>query len=304
MVHHTNCPLCSSERIVLKFPCTDHFISGEIFPVTTCEDCGFTFTQDHPDEIGISRYYESEDYISHSDTSKGIINRLYRYAREFMLKRKVSIVKKITGKENGIVLDIGSGTGYFLKAMKDAGWSSEGIEINEKARSFTEKEFGIHVYEPGAISKLGSANYDCITLWHVLEHFQDPESYIKEIARLLKPGGKCIIALPNSNSFDASYYKQHWSAWDVPRHLWHFTPDTFKKFAEKNGFSLVQVKTLPLDVFYISMLSEKYRGSKLHFLKGIIIGKWFWMNSIFRKEKSSSLLYILIHHGIPRSSTE
>lgn len=293
MVHHVACPLCSSTELVHEFTCTDHFLSGETFPVVKCDQCGFTFTQDHPGENEAGKYYESEDYISHSDTSKGLTNKLYRFARNFMLKRKVRLVVKVTGQNRGNLLDIGSGTGYFVNAMKNAGWKAEGIEINKKAREFSIAKFGIDVYDPSDLSNLKPGNYDCITLWHVLEHFHDPDVYMREIARLLKPGGRCIIALPNSNSYDARHYREFWAAWDVPRHLWHFTPETFRKFCEKSTFELTKISSLPLDVFYISTLSEKYRGSGFHFFKGIVKGKWLWILSAFNKKKASSLIYVL-----------
>lgn len=293
MVHHGTCPLCSSAEPEKRFTCSDHFVSGETFPVAECRVCGFTFTQDHPGEGEAGRYYESEEYISHSDTSEGLINRLYRLARNFMLRRKCNLVKEVTGLRAGNILDVGSGTGYFANAMKQDGWHAEGIEINEKARNFSSREFGLIVHHPDNISKLEPGSYDCITLWHVLEHFHDPDGYMKEISRLLKPGGRCIIALPNRSSYDASFYGRFWAAWDVPRHLWHFSPATFRKYCEKSMFELINIRPLPLDVFYVSMLSEKYRGAKLHFIKGMIVGNWFWIKSLFNKERSSSLIYIL-----------
>ncbi len=293
MVHLDSCPLCSAVNLKEKFICTDHFVSKEKFPVVRCENCGFTFTQNHPDEADAAKYYESQEYISHSDTAQGLTNKLYRLARKFMLWKKARLVKKVTGISSGKILDIGSGTGYFAHTMKDEGWRSEGVEINEKARDYSKSEFGIDVFDPKELKELRPGGYDCITLWHVLEHFHNPDNYMKEIARLLKTGGICVVALPNSNSYDASYYRQFWGAWDVPRHLWHFTPVTFKKYCEMSMFELINIKTLPLDVFYVSILSEKYKGSKFHFISGMIRGLRFFLQSIFNKERSSSLIYVL-----------
>jgi len=300
MVHHSECRVCSSTRLNNKFICTDHLVSGKEYTIVTCEDCGFNFTQDHPGENEAGKYYESEEYISHSDISEGLVNKLYRFARSLMLKRKSVLIRKLTGLSTGKILDIGSGTGYFLNTMKLAGWQSEGIEINDKARNYSGREFGINVHEPSQISMLKPGDYDCITLWHVLEHFHDPDGYIAEISRLLKPDGSCVIALPNSSSYDARHYKELWAAWDVPRHLWHFTPVTFRRFIEERGFKIIAMHSLPLDVIYISILSEKYRGSKLHFLAGVIKGMWFGIRSLFNKERSSSLIYVLSLS--PRSS--
>jgi ubiquinone/menaquinone biosynthesis C-methylase UbiE len=177
--------------------------------------------------------------------------------------------------------------------MKKAGWTVTGIEINEKARNFSSGHFGIEATGPENLTTLQTASFDCITLWHVLEHFHDPFKYAAEINRLLKPEGICIIALPNSASYDATHYGSFWAAFDVPRHLWHFNPDTFMLFVEKTGFNLYKIMSLPLDVFYISALSEKYKGSGLSFIKGMVKAKWFTLKSFFNKEKSSSLIYIL-----------
>jgi 2-polyprenyl-3-methyl-5-hydroxy-6-metoxy-1,4-benzoquinol methylase len=293
MIHHNSCPLCQSENVQINFSCTDHFISKEIFQIAQCGDCGFQFTQDSPDEKEIGRYYESEEYVSHSNTSKGLVNYLYQLARKYMLRRKLHIVNKITAKKSGSLLDIGSGTGHFANTMKQGGWNVRGIEINDKAREFSESQFGLDVICPDRIASLESESFDCITLWHVLEHFHDPFKYAAEIHRILKPGGVGIIAIPNSGSFDAVHYKEYWAAYDLPRHLWHFSPTTFGLFAEKTGFKLKELRSLPLDVFYISAISEKYKKSSLSFIKGMIRAKFYAFRAFFNKEKSSSVIYIL-----------
>lgn len=293
MVHHSVCPLCSCEKICLHFNCKDHFISKKDFPIYKCHDCGFLFTQDYPDEAEIGAFYESEEYISHSDTSKGFSNKLYQVARGIMLGRKMVLIEKISHLKKGKILDIGSGTGYFAGTMKREGWQASGIEINEKARNFSITNFGIQADPPDKISDYGSNSFDCITMWHVLEHFHDPNKYISEINRLLKPGGVCVVALPNSSSYDAKYYMQFWAAWDVPRHLWHFEPSTFRIFSEKSRFTLENLKILPLDVFYISLLSERYKGSGMAFFKAMAKALIFSLRSVFYKERSSSVIYIL-----------
>jgi len=293
MVHHNVCPLCFSEKIGPQLICNDHFISKKNFTIFKCSDCDFLFTQDYPEESEIAVFYESDKYISHSDTSEGFSNKLYGLARRFMLKKKKQLIKKISGLKEGSILDIGSGTGYFAGTMKKSGWQAKGIEINEKARNFSISHFGLEVSTPDEISTFESNSFDCITLWHVLEHFHDPFNYISEIYRLIKPGALCVIALPNSGSYDAKHYNRFWAAWDVPRHLWHFNPITFRLFSQKTGFLLENLSILPLDVFYISQLSEKYKGSSLPFLKGVLKATIFGFRSVFYKSKSSSVIYIL-----------
>jgi 2-polyprenyl-3-methyl-5-hydroxy-6-metoxy-1,4-benzoquinol methylase len=293
MVHHNVCPLCGSEKTGLQIRCKDHFISKEDFSIFKCSACSFSFTQDYPEENEITRFYESDDYISHSDTSRSFSDKLYRLARNFMLRKKKRLIENVTNLKKGAILDIGSGTGYFAGTMNKAGWLVKGIEINEKARNFSMSQFKLNILTPDKIQSLENESFDCITLWHVMEHFHDPFNYISEISRLLKPGAVCIVALPNCSSFDAKHYKQFWAAWDVPRHLWHFNPDSFRLFSGKAGLNLEKLRSLPLDVFYISTLSEKYIGSDLSFIKGITKAMWFAFLSFFNKKRSSSIIYIL-----------
>lgn len=293
MIKHDKCPLCFSERISLFLRCSDHFLSKEEFPLFKCSSCGFVFLQEYPDEREITRYYDSEDYISHDDNAKGFLNKGYLVARDIMLKRKLKIVEQASGNRNSKILDIGCGTGYFLGTMKKAGWETTGIEPNKKARDYGINNFGLNILPSEKIASLSDGSFDCITMWHVLEHLYDPFRYASEIIRLLKHDGICFVALPNSNSADARYYKEFWSAYDLPRHLWHFNPETFNIFSKKTGFKITKSRILPLDVFYISILSEKYRGSRAPFLKGLLTSGLFMIKSAINKSLGSSLIYYL-----------
>jgi SAM-dependent methyltransferase len=293
MISHNKCPLCLSENIRQHLKTIDYFLSKEQFDLFKCCACGFVFTQDSPEENSIERYYASDEYFSHNDSATGFSSRLYRLSRSIMLKIKRETIKRFTGLKIGSLLDIGSGTGNFISVMKEAGWAVKGIEINKKAREYSVHAFDLEIISPEQISSLPAGSFDCITLWHVFEHFQDPFEYASIISKLLKPGGSCVVALPNSNSFDAGYYEEYWAAYDVPRHFWHFTPLTFKIFSEKSGFDIKYIRSLPLDVFYISSLSERYKGSRFSFFTGMIKGLCFAILSLFNKNKSSSLIYFL-----------
>jgi SAM-dependent methyltransferase len=293
MITHSTCPLCSSGNISPFLKCTDHLLSREQFDLSKCTECGFVFTLKYPDNQNIGKYYESDNYISHDDSAKGILNLIYFQVRRLMLRKKRRIIEKATGLTKGRILDVGCGTGYFAAKIKKVGWDVTGIEPNVKARDFAARHFALNVISPEHISELPSGVFDCITLWHVLEHFHDPFSYAAEIKRLMRPGGLCLCAIPNCSSFDADHYDEYWAAYDVPRHLWHFTPETFRLFAQKAGFRISGINSLPLDVFYISILSEKNKGTKFYFLKGMMKGTLFALRSLFIKARSSSLIYIL-----------
>jgi 2-polyprenyl-3-methyl-5-hydroxy-6-metoxy-1,4-benzoquinol methylase len=293
MIHHKICPLCSSQEIFHFLKCTDHFVTKELFAIWRCEKCGFKFTQDAPEESENSRYYESEDYISHSDSKKGITDKAYQLIRKIMLNRKKRVIRKTTGLSTGSILDIGSGTGHFLHRMKRSGWKIKGVEISSKAREYATSRFNLDIIPPEKIQELPGNSFDCITLWHVLEHIHEPNKFMDEISRLLKPEGVGIIALPNSNSIDSKHYGKEWAAYDVPRHLWHFSPLTIPIFSGNNRFSIIGQLYLPFDVFYISILSEKFRGSKFPFISGTFNGLMFSIRSYFNKSGSSSVIYVI-----------
>jgi SAM-dependent methyltransferase len=273
--------------------CKDFFTSGETFDILRCNNCGFEFTMNPPVESKIEKYYDSGEYISHSDTKKGITNFLFHSARSLMLYRKKRVIKNATGLKTGTLLDIGCGTGYFPAFMKKSGWRVTGVEVNEKAREYAREKFNLDVFTEDEFNARNSDQFDCITLWHVFEHFHDPVKYLTMISSLLNKSGICVVAIPNSASYDARYFRNFWAAYDVPRHLWHFDPDNFKMFTENYGFILEKIRILPLDVFYISILSEKYKGSKAAFLSGMVKGLLFSFSSLFNKKKSSSVIYIL-----------
>ncbi len=267
-------------------------LSKEEFELWGCDNCGFVFTQTIPSTEEIGKYYQSQDYISHSDTNKGLMNRLYHLSRQVMLRMKWRMIRKV--KKNGRLLDIGCGTGYFPGFMKLKGFEATGVETDPKARAFAEKEFNVKVFSPEEfILKKIDGGFEVITLWHVLEHVHDLDLYLERIKEYLAPGGALVIALPNCNSLDARFYKEHWAGYDVPRHLWHFTPSTMKKLAEKHGLQILKLKRLPLDPFYNSMLSEKYKRNRLYMFAGLIIGKLAYLESLFSLKRSSSLVYFL-----------
>ncbi|MEM1318865.1 MAG: class I SAM-dependent methyltransferase [Bacteroidota bacterium] len=292
VIQYTTCVVCNSKNIELDFPTQDYSVSGEAFEIYKCKDCSFHFTQAIPAPEAIGRYYKSEDYISHSNTKKGLINQLYHVVRDYMLGKKHQLVKSLA--KGNQLLDIGCGTGHFLNFMKEKGYQTQGVEVDDDARAFGQKEFGLDVSSPAALFD-GSLNspFDAITMWHVLEHIHLLDDNMKAIRSLLADDGFLIIAVPNRESYDAQYYKQHWAAYDVPRHLWHFSPTTMDKIASKNGFRIQSLSKLPFDSFYTSLLSEKYKENKLFLFSGFTIGLLSYLKSVMDVKKASSVIYIM-----------
>lgn len=293
MIHHSVCPACKSAEISIRFTTEDFSVTKEKFSVFACANCGLLFTQDIPAQDEMAKYYQAEQYISHSDTSKGIINKLYHFVRKRTLISKRKLIIGVAGLKQGSILDIGSGTGAFLKTMQDAGWNIAGIEPDEIARANSEKTHRIRPLKPSGSKDLPTEEFDAITMWHVLEHIHDLDGQMNELHRLLKQSGKIFIAVPNYTSYDAKYYGAHWAAWDVPRHLYHFSPDSMEKLCRQHGFSITSIKPMWFDSFYVSMLSEQYKSGKSNVIKGGIIGLISNLKALFNKKKCSSLIYIL-----------
>ena len=286
------CPLCKSKTIEKQFSCTDHFATGETFDIFKCKDCGFTFTQNIPDEKEIAPYYSSPTYISHSNTSKGVVNKLYHIVRGRMLRRKVALVKKLTLLQNGRIVDYGAGTGYFARAMQKKGWNVTAIEKSAHARKFAKEEFGLEMLPEEALKEIESNSVDVVTLWHVMEHIQQIDAFWEELKRVLESTGIAVIAVPNCTSYDAEFYSEHWAAYDVPRHLWHFSPSTIMRLGEKHGFILERQYPMIFDGFYISLLSEKYKGRRLKTLRGFWNGFLGLCATLDKCNASSSIIYV------------
>ncbi len=290
IIHYQNCPVCNSKRVQTWKEIKDFSISRESFGLWNCRDCGFVFTQDTPILEKIGRYYDSNIYISHSDTDKGIINNIYHRIRKLMLSRKQKLVEK--QYPSGNLLDYGTGTGYFAQQMSKSGWNVTALEISPAAR---EKAYELFKIKAGPPDKIKSyhQHFQVITLWHVLEHVHDLLELKADLINALAPEGILVVAVPNRKSFDARYYGKYWAAFDVPRHLWHFSQTDIENLFLPE-FKLEKIHRMPFDAYYVSILSEKYRDSGiLGMIRALIIASLSNLNSIFASSKSSSIIYIL-----------
>ena len=285
-----SCTACNSSNISYSFNCQDHFISGETFSVARCHDCGFHFTNPRPERNEIAGYYESDDYVSRSKTSAGLINRLFHLSRLYTLSYKKRIVSKHSGGKR--LLDYGCGTGEFVRTMEVSDWDCNGIEPNPQARDAANNKCKTEITDESGLDKLHAASLDAISLWHVLEHIYPLEERIGRFHDLLCSSGTLFVALPNMQSWDARYYGPYWAAWDVPRHIHHFSPSSVKRFFKRFNFELIKTRPMLLDAFYISMLSEKYQKGKPANLKALSSGLKSNCKAFLQDGNYSSLIYI------------
>lgn len=265
----------------------DHSVSRETFSVFRSETLDLLATHPQPSPENLGRYYESEDYISHTDGKRSVFEKIYQLVKGYALEQKCALIAKFAGK--GRLLDIGAGTGDFLARAQSKGWSVTGFEPNPKAAGIAQSK-GVILTD--TTSALPDGTFSAVTMWHVLEHVPDPKAQLDELYRLLQPGGFAFVAVPNFKSYDASYYGTFWAAYDVPRHLWHFSQTAIRVLATESSFELVEVLPMKFDAFYVSLLSEKYQNGRMRFLPAFRVG---WRSN--RKAKHtgeySSLIYVL-----------
>jgi len=279
----------------------DHSVSKEPFTLMLDKQSDLLITHPKPTLSQLPKYYESDEYISHTDGNQTLIEKVYQIVKGIAIKNKVKLVANWIQKGE-FLLDVGCGTGDFLKACAANKWHVLGIEPNNSAKNLAEQKLGL---ERGSAifssleemlgknsSKQLDGKFSVITLWHVLEHVPEPLVYLNSLKGLLKPNGRIILALPNYKSHDAAHYGNFWAAYDLPRHLFHFSKKSVSFFAREVNMKVENVLPMPFDAFYVSLLSEKYAKGKTNYFSALYRG--LVSN---RKAKSSgeysSLIYIL-----------
>ena len=264
----------------------DHLITKEKFSLEFDENYDMLVTTPSPKNL--DKYYQTTNYISHTDNAKNIFEKIYQLVKKYTLRKKIKLINQFS-KNGKSILDIGCGTGEFLALAKKENWHTFGVEPNENAREKTALK-NIHV--TSSLEKVGQQKFNVISLWHVLEHLPDLQNQIKKITALLKDEGTLLIAVPNYKSYDAKHYKENWAAYDTPRHLWHFSQNSISQIFKEHKFKVIETLPMKFDSYYVSLLSEKYKEGKQNYFKAIYQG---WISNYKANSTSeySSLIYIL-----------
>lgn len=269
-----------------KIKIKDYAVSGELFELAYEESLDLWRTDPQPEEL--APYYDSEGYISHTDSNESLMDKVYQKVKKISLEHKVRLIGKLA-KDKKTLLDVGAGTGDFLLTARQKGWAIEGVEPSEMARQRAEAK-GVTLLPE--LVKSNGKKYQIITLWHVLEHVRDVEGQIQILSSLLEPKGTLIVAVPNFKSYDAKIYKGFWAAYDVPRHLWHFSKESIATLFEREKIKLIDTRPMIFDSFYVSLLSEKYKTGKNHFIRAFFNGLISNI-SAWKTKEYSSIIYIL-----------
>jgi SAM-dependent methyltransferase len=267
MLTLTNCPICNSTEFKHRISCKDFTVSQNTFNIVECKHCSFLF----PTDDNLPDFYKSINYISLSDTKKGLISQVYHLVRKYTLNQKLRLLEANVAVGN--LLDYGCGTGMFLNQANAKGWNSFGTEPDDGARDLANRNkklaFGnkqeLNAFDP-------FITFNAITLWHVLEHVTDLPETLDFFKQKLDQNGVLIIAVPNYDSYDAKHYNANWAAYDLPRHLYHFEAKTICQLMAKHGFILHKTYPMKFDSFYVSMLSEKYLLGRINYFKAFLVG--------------------------------
>lgn len=295
MIEVLECPVCNGKKLKTIATPKDYTVSHETFTVKQCVDCGLAITTPRPEDELLGNYYQSEEYISHSGKSSGIMGSVYRLARSFSLKWKKNLVSRHAAK--GAILDFGCGTGEFLQTLQKASWEITGVEPSDLARAKADQITGKKNHN--SLREIENQKFSAITAWHVLEHVPNLRETLHTLKSLLDKNGTIFIAVPNYLSPDSKVYDSYWAGLDVPRHLWHFSKDSMKTLLENAGLGLIKIVPMKLDAYYVSMLSEKYKNNNTLGVFRLLRGSLTGLKSNLKAGKTinhSSLIYIAKPH--------
>lgn len=287
-----NCPVCNHSNLQIAIESQDFSLTQQSFSVLHCSNCSVRCTSPLPSQDEIGQYYKFIEYISHTDVKEGWMNRLYHLIRTKTLAQKSNWIQSLFTGHKGHLLDIGAGTGAFANAMQQKAWKVTGLEPDAATREKAFENYKLNLQSTDTIFNLPENEYEVITMWHVLEHVHELKPYLHQCFKSLKQNGRLIIAVPNYTCFDAKFYKKYWAAYDLPRHLYHFSPKSMTTLLNEIGFELVSLKPMWYDSFYVSLLSEKYKQSgKLGIIRAGLIGLISNLFAINDASKGSSIIY-------------
>ncbi len=291
-ITYSNCPCCGSADISYKLKAKDFTVSQKEFSIWECASCTARFTQQAPVQADIGQFYQAENYISHTDTRKGLVNSLYHTVRNITLAGKRRLVMRHTYMRTGQLLDIGAGTGAFCSYMKKKQWTVSGLEPDAATRARAASLNKINLQPAEDLFAMDGRYYDAITMWHVLEHVHELHKYLDQIRKLLSGSGRVFIAVPNYTSYDAKKYGEYWAAYDVPRHLYHFSPQSMKSLLEQHGLAVVEYVPMWYDSFYVSMLSEQYKNGTPGYAGALGTGLASDIHALGNPRNCSSVVYV------------
>ncbi|MBU0635272.1 MAG: class I SAM-dependent methyltransferase [Candidatus Omnitrophica bacterium] len=223
------------------------------------------------DALVINSCWEEEASQEHSYQryvgAFGGYKKLYNYAQ-----RRIALVSKFLNLKKTNLLDVGCSYGVVISQFEKQGCSVSGLDLNEDAINYARKKLNLDGVRYGALKDVPFPKncFDAVTLWHVLEHIPDINSFLAQTGEILKPEGRLFIAVPNMHSIMAKLCRNKWG-WIFPWHIWYFSPETLKNILEKNGFAIEFITTDTGDPNNVFHLFEdfNYKLNKMRFISAV-----------------------------------
>jgi 2-polyprenyl-3-methyl-5-hydroxy-6-metoxy-1,4-benzoquinol methylase len=235
------------------------------FTFVRCRGCGHVYLDPRPTQQEIGQYYP-ESYKEYTTRIDDEPNPFIRWNRQYgMAKRCRAVTNR---RPPGRLLDVGCGTGLYMDAMRKRGWEVWGEDMTPIAVRFARERFGLDVFE-GTLEQAAypDAHFDVVTLWNVIEHVPDPPATLREIARILRPGGLVVMGTPNVDALDAHVFGRYWALWEAPRHFNVFSPETLGRVLRQEGFDAVTSESIVGTWFgtitSLQYIWEERRGTQL-----------------------------------------
>ena len=233
-VHHTTaCASCGGTFLQewCRAKDTNRRMSGREFVVARCSACGIVQTLPQPTPEELQTFYPEVYYADPAN-----VDALRVFQRE-----KLGILQQF--RTDGRLLDVGAGIGLFVREAVDAGFDAEGIEISGHAVRTGSARLNVRLTAGDLLDiPIPADSFDVVTLWHVLEHLPNPASVLQAIHRILRTNGLLLIAVPNIGSIQARVFRSRWYHLDVPRHLFHYSPETLAGILQRSGFSVLATR--------------------------------------------------------------
>jgi SAM-dependent methyltransferase len=282
-IETTTCNLCGCPSASYRYTLADYALQRPEVEsaLVQCSQCGLVYQNPRPGLAAMAAHYPA-DYASYQIGGQRRADRLAAWAYEYGLWKRSRFVTR--RKRGGKLLDVGCATGEFLEHMRRQGaWQVYGVEINPEVAATARRRHGLEVFA-GALeaARYADAQFDVVTLGDVLEHAHDPAALLREIARILKPGGVVVIRVPNLNGWSARLAGRYWAGLDAPRHLYVFTPQTLGRLLARNGLCVLEQNSATGD-YALFVLTVQ-----------------FWLNGRSAAPQTTPRLLGLLNHPLTR----